>query len=160
MANYMGNEKLRRCHLTAQAMKRSRRRTGSHLLHMQTSAAARKRKGLAMLSCVDLKSRKCSFCSSQEVPMTGKYICTLPLNDLHPYFPKLRKRTYYQLSTACSSLTQTPLAFRMMSRLWKWKCWDLLLHEILHESSSKKAHWKDLEDGSMWFYSPSVAHCT
>lgn len=157
----MGNEKLRCCHLTAQAMKRSRRRTGSHLLHMQTSTAARKQKGLAMLSCIDLKSRKCSFCFSQEVPVTGKYTRTLPLNDLHPSFPKPRKRTYHQHITACSSLTQTVLAFRMMtSRLWKWKCWDLLLHEILHESSSKKARWKDLEDGTMWFFSSSVAYCT
>lgn len=40
----MGNEKLRCCHLTAQAKIRSRHRTGSHLLHMQNSVAARKKK--------------------------------------------------------------------------------------------------------------------
>lgn len=62
----MGNEKLRCCHLTAQAKIHSRHRTGSHLLHMQNSVAARKKKkkagkGLVILSFIDLQSKKWSF---------------------------------------------------------------------------------------------------
>lgn len=157
----MGNEKLRCCHLTAQAMKRSRRRTGSHLLHMQTSTAARKGKGLAMLSGVDLKVGNVTFALLRRSLRQVNIYMHSSSYVLYPYVPKLRTRTYHQLIAACSSLIQTLLAFRMMtSRPWKWKCWDLLLHEILHESSSKKARWKDREDNNMWFYSSSVSHCT
>lgn len=121
------------------------------------SCQKKKRLGSAVLRWA--KKRKCSFSSSQEVPVQV-------VTQVHSVLTTCilasqTQRTCCQAVPACSSLTQTLLASRrMMSRRWKWRCWDWLLHEISHESSSKKAHWKDLEDGRMWLYSSSVAHCT